>query len=99
MKPTVKESTIVAKIVSTLRGKGCFVTKLHGGPNQQAGLPDLLVVRDGRAFFLEVKRPGQSPTKLQEHTLAKLRDVGAVAVCVRSVEEAISAVWPHDQPT
>jgi Holliday junction resolvase len=88
----MKESAIVNKIVAALRARGCFVAKLHGGPTQQAGLPDLLVIHAGRVVFLEVKRPGEQPTKLQEHTLAKLRGHGATAVVVTCEREAIEAV-------
>lgn len=48
----MKESALVAKIVKALKARGLFVAKLHG-PMQRAGLPDLLVVVEGRAVFLE----------------------------------------------
>jgi len=71
-----------------------IVIKLHGGPYQQAGLPDLLVVIRGRAVFLEVKRPGGALTPLQEHTIARLRAAGALAEVVRSADEALVKLRP-----
>jgi len=38
-------------------------------------------------IVIEVKRPGEKPTKLQEHTLRKWAEAGAVAVWVESLEE------------
>lgn len=89
---TVNESSIVARIMSALRKRGAYVVKLHGGPTQQAGLPDLLVVHEGRVAFLEVKRPGGKPTPLQEHTMTQLRNHGATACVVWSVEDALGAM-------
>lgn len=93
---TTKESAIVVRIVAALKKRGCFVIKLHGGPMQRSGLPDLLVLLDGRAVFLEVKRPGEQATPLQVHTLRLLRVVGAVAEVVTSVEEACRVVFRKD---
>lgn len=63
--------------------------KIHGGPYQLAGVPDLLCVRDGRALFLEVKRPGEKPTAIQRARMDEIKTVGgAVCAVVTSVEEA-----------
>lgn len=93
-----KESTIVAAIVKALRGRGCWVTKLHGGPTQQAGLPDLLAVYAGRAMFFEVKRPGGEVTRLQSHTLDELKSAGAAARVVCSAAEAVAFFDMFSQP-
>jgi hypothetical protein len=59
-----------------------------GGRWATTGIPDLLVVIDGRACFLEVKRPGCKPTPLQAHRIAEIQAAGAVAEVVRSWDEA-----------
>lgn len=87
MKPP-KESAIVAQIVKRLRARGDYVVKLHGGPMQRSGLPDLLVIHQGHVVFLEVKRPGEQVTAIQEHTLGELRRHGATVAVVRSADEA-----------
>ena len=87
-----KEKAIVDKIKTVLKSRGIWVTKLHGGPTQQSGLPDLLVVLNGRACFLEVKQPGCVATPIQLHTLEQLRKAGAIAVVVTSVSEALEAI-------
>lgn len=63
--------------------------KIHGGPFQTAGIPDLLIIKEGRAYFLEVKQPGKRPTKLQEQRMNEIRAKGkAVAEWVTSREQA-----------
>lgn len=83
----MKETPIVRKIAAHLKGAGFFVTKLHGSNMQRAGLPDLLAVKEGRAYFFEVKTEDGTVSRLQEHTIGQLRAVGAVAEVVRSVAD------------
>ena len=86
---TAKEKTIVAAIRRELELRGCYVVKLHGGAYQPAGLPDLLVVHDGSACFMEVKKPGSKPSWRQEVEIRKIRNAGVVAAVVTSTEEAL----------
>jgi hypothetical protein len=80
---------------------GAFVEKIAGGPYQSVGLPDLLVVIEGRAFGLEVKRqrPGETEqhargraTPTQQVRIVKLRAAGAVADVVLTPQEALQAI-------
>jgi hypothetical protein len=83
------ESAITKSIVSLAKARGWWTFKIAGGPMQMAGVPDLLCVRNGRAVFLEVKRPGKKPTPLQVQRMHEIRDVGgAVAEVVVSKAEA-----------
>ncbi len=81
----MRESAIQAKIIAYLRGCGFFVLKIPG--NVHRGLPDLLAIRDGRAYWFEVKSESGKPTRLQEFTLANLRSYGCFCAVVHSVEE------------
>lgn len=100
------ERTIVAGIVRMAERHGWLPTKLHGGPMQKAGLPDLLMLKDGRAVFLEVKQPGlgkkSDPTPLQQRRMSEIRAKGGCACfCVTSVEQAESALvngWAFCSP-
>lgn len=87
------EKAITERIISNLRELGFFVFKVHGGPMQQAGLPDLFAVFAGRLFAIEVKRPGGQTTKLQARTLERLAAVGAFTAVVNSWEE-LEAMLP-----
>jgi hypothetical protein len=52
------------------------------------GLPDVLVIKEGRAAWMEVKRPGEDPTRIQEHRMRELAKVGCPVTVVRSVGDA-----------
>jgi len=53
-----------------------WVFKVHGGPYQAAGVPDVLVLRHGVLFGIELKRPGEVPTPLQQHQLDAIERAG-----------------------
>ena len=58
-----------------------------------AGMPDRLVLLPGgRAFFAEVKRPGEKPRPLQEARMGMLRGLGFEAWVVDSKEKAEEVV-------
>jgi hypothetical protein len=72
---------------------GSFWFKVHGGPYQSAGIPDLLGCVDGRFCALEVKVPGgKGATRLQLATIDKIRKAGGIAGVVTSSQEAIDLV-------
>ena len=49
-------------------------------------------IADGKAFYIEVKLPGQEPREDQEKFLQAMRRAGAIAGCAHSVEEALEIV-------
>lgn len=64
-----------------------FWTSIVGHVGQRSGLPDIRVVFYGLSVDLEVKRPGEDETQLQQKVHREIGDAcGAVAV-VRSVED------------
>lgn len=74
---------------------GLFFTK--DGRPARTGLPvgfsDLFgFTKDGRPFFLEIKTEKGRPTTQQEQFLASMRERGAIAGVVRSVDEALRLV-------
>jgi Holliday junction resolvase len=87
-----KEKAIERRILSYLKASGFWTLKVHGGPWQTPGIPDVLAIRRGRAYWFEVKRPGQNATKLQERTIAELRSTGCVAAVVHSLEEVVDCL-------
>lgn len=85
-----KESNIVASIcrwLDTLKPH-CKYMKVHGGPHQERGTPDLLIIYRGCPFLMEVKKPGGRTTKLQRHRLTEWTVAGATCGVVRSKSEA-----------
>ena len=69
------------------RELGFYAIKMHGSAYSLKGIPDNLLLKDGRAFWIEFKRPGEEPTKIQLKRMAELAAVGcAVAVCTSAQE-------------
>jgi hypothetical protein len=67
---------------------GAFETE-HGGFVRfgTPGSPDIIVVKDGRAIFLEVKRSGSYQSPEQKEFQRKAERVGAVYAVARSIED------------
>lgn len=82
------EKTIVANVMAQGRALGFWVTKFHGNAYSMSGVPDVLMVKDGRAFWLECKRPGEEPTKIQLHRMRELSAAGCPVAVVTSAAEA-----------
>ena len=56
----------------------------------EVGLPDIVgMMAGGRMFGIEVKRPGQKPTDIQQIHLDRIRINGGLAGCAHSVPEAL----------
>ena len=49
-------------------------------------------ISDGKALYIEVKLPGESPRQDQARFLMAMRMAGAMAGCAHSVEEALEIV-------
>jgi hypothetical protein len=72
------EAAIVKRITRwLLRYPDAWVEKRRGGPHRR-GMPDMEFIWRGRAFFFEVKVPGESATPLQAFYLDRLAKAGAV---------------------
>ncbi len=85
------ESSISKAISKAIRAHypGAMVRKRHvtmgtmGDPDLYGCLPG------GRHFEIEVKRPGNYPTALQDQRLAEWFTAGAISGVARSVEDAL----------
>ncbi len=93
----VPERAIQAACMEYLRYRGYHVLRLNAGalPNAQgrpvhllpAGCPDVLAIKDGRALFVEVKRPGKKPTARQVAMMDTLRGYGARCLVATSIAD------------
>lgn len=68
------ESVVQSRIVKRYEAQGWFVVKLV--LTSKPGIPDLLCLKDGKAVFIEVKRPGEKPRALQDYRINELRGMG-----------------------
>ena len=84
----MSEARIVANIMAEARRLGFWCMKNHGNAFSVKGLPDLLCIKAGLAAWLEVKRPGHTPTPIQSHRMRELAGHGCPVACVTSVAEA-----------
>jgi Holliday junction resolvase len=84
----MKESIIQGKIRALLINEGFYVVKLIN--TSKPGIPDLMAIKDGRVIFFEVKSAGGKVSKLQEHQMEQLREIGVEAYVVRSTVEVKS---------
>lgn len=83
------EAELTRKCVLAIRKRGHFATKIHGGPNQPAGLPDIVACIKGHFVGIEMKLPDKR-TNLTEKQAKKLNDIkaagGFAAVCTSVAE-------------
>lgn len=98
------ETKLQNQIIAELCKHGCvarnhtvgqFFTKYGGIVNiGHHGEADIWGHRmsDGRAFYIEVKLPGEEPRPDQKKFLTAMRNTGALAGCAHSVEEALRIV-------
>jgi len=86
MKPPT-ESKIEAKLVRWCRQQ-CIYTRKFVSPATK-GVPDRIFIRNGKVLFMELKRPGNKTTALQDYEIAQLHKAGASAVVATGYEEAV----------
>ena len=95
-----KEPYYQDKIKKTLQKKypGAFIRKITQGAYSEAGIPDILFIKDGHYFGFEVKRPVVGiPSKIQEKTIEKIREAGGTAAIVCWPEQAIAEVEEYER--
>lgn len=88
------EARLGRQIRKALEERGAFMFKIHGSSLMMAGLPDLIGVWRGRFIAVEVKMPGNHPSKIQEHVIGKIRAAGGRAIVAHSVPEALEVLRP-----
>ncbi len=87
---TKPEAVLTRRILKALRSKGGFWAKIHGGPYQVTGLPDIIGVYEGRFYGMEVKLlKGGQPTARQALALRLIKAAGGVSGVVRDPQDAL----------
>lgn len=95
-----RESYYQDKIKKTLQKKypGAFIRKITQGAYSEAGIPDILFIKDGHYFGFEVKRPVVGvPSKIQLKTIEKIMEAGGTAAIVVWPEQAIAEVEKYEK--
>jgi Holliday junction resolvase len=68
------ESKIQSKIIKKLELNGFYVLKIIRA--NKNGCPDILAIKDGKATFIEVKRPDGVLSELQKLRIKELQRFG-----------------------
>jgi Holliday junction resolvase len=68
------ESKIQLKIIKQYEAEGYFVIKLI--KTNKNGIPDLLICKDGAAFFVEVKAKNGKLSEIQKYRIEELKKYG-----------------------
>ena len=89
----MSEATLVRKILKKLKSEyptGAFY-KIHTGPFQERGIPDIFGCLRGRFIAFEVKTPynRKGATDYQKLQLSRISIAGGKATVITSVKEAL----------
>ena len=79
------EREIHQAILKYLRGRNAYAVKT--APPMDNGTPDIICCMGGLFLAIEVKQPGKSPSKIQQHRLRQIREAGGVALVATSVDD------------
>jgi len=73
----MSEASLQKKVMKRLKKEvGGWWVKMHGGPFQSRGLPDIIGCVKGKFIGVELKVPGNKPTELQEAVIDKINKEG-----------------------
>lgn len=81
------EQVIQTQIKKHFESQGYFVIKLI--KTSVNGIPDLLVIKQNRVKFVEVKKPGGVLSELQKYRIRELRKQGIDAIAVDGIDSII----------
>ena len=65
------ESKLQSKVIAKYELLGYYVIKLE--KTNKNGIPDLLCIKNGECFFIEVKQKGKKPRPLQLYRIDELQ--------------------------
>ena len=77
------EREVEKAVVDYAKSRGVIALKLEGP--HDTGKPDRALFYRGRCMFMEMKRPGEKPTKLQQSWLDRFTEAGFDAVCIDNI--------------
>lgn len=84
------------EIVALIKAEGGYAVRTNP-PGVEYGTPDILAAIFGQALVIEVKLPGNTPSKIQLHRLKQWGAAGAtclVAYCLADVVRVIEGLRP-----
>ena len=91
------EYRIVQNIKKLIRARGGWCVKIHGGPYQDAGTPDILACYKGRFVAIEVKTPRGVARPEQRVTQKAITSSGGYALITHLVGEVADVLGAIDE--
>jgi hypothetical protein len=80
----MRERTVEQRLVRLVTVTGAFTCKFTSAID---GVPDRIVIHNHRVWFVEVKRPGEEPTKLQRYMMRRMARSGALVRVVAGYKQ------------
>lgn len=84
------EHRIAAALTREAKARGLFIRKCRW--EGRLGCPDYLIIRNGKAIFVETKAPGESPRKSQIAEFAKIQEHGGTIYVVDTLGKALEVI-------
>lgn len=84
------ESDLELAVVTCAKQNGWKVVKLGG--DHTTGLPDRMFVGRKRVVFIEFKRPGQKPRKIQSIMIESMRKGGLTVHVIDNFDDGVKAL-------
>jgi len=81
------ERDIEKKLVAWAKQNDVYTRKFSSPAHR--GVPDRIFIANGQTLFLELKKEGAKPTKLQLREIAKINQAGGEADWAAGYEESI----------
>lgn len=88
----MRERDIVTSIRDAFAKRGAWTMKVHGSPAQAVGIPDLLICYRGLFVAIEVKLPGNSPTKIQQYVMKQIEKAGGIVAVAYSLQDGLDVI-------
>lgn len=87
-----RERDIEKWLRDKIRQMGGIAMKFTSPGND--GVPDrIAILPGGQVWFIELKKDGETPTKIQEWQIERLRKLGCNVTVIAGMEEARAWIW------
>ena len=88
----MSETTIKLAVMRSLKRLYPRVVVIKFADRFTSGIPDLLVIYEGKHVFIELKTPVGIISSIQKYMINKINSAGGMAVVCRSVDDVINVM-------